>query len=247
MLIFDKEKHFRDLIENGFEKYPNKRDLTCLCEGWLSGGASVGDLKSLIINFCRRWNSKFNYAKSEGLIFDVLSNFNSSKKNEVSFEFCSLILIYNSEIEIIRAIKGKKYQKLAFAMLCLAKWRNVNYIYLNEGSSIHLKDIFSLVGLKDTIKNMNLCLNELDKQGFIDVQLRPIMKCFIPCVVDNGDIFCEFAINEENIMETLLSIVGVKCECCGKFFDRVKNNQKYCKDCGKKMNIAKTVARKKKV
>jgi len=244
MLIFDKEKHFENLEKNGFEKYPNKRDLTCLCEGWLKKGAKLDDLKFLMSNFCKQWNSKFNYAKSENLLLSVVSNFNLPTNNVTTFNFCNVILIYNSEIETIKRLSGKKAQKVAFAILCLAKWRNADYIYLNESSSIHLKDIFSLVGIKDTIKNMSLILHSLNEQGFIDVQLKPIMKCFVPSIVQSGDIFTEFNISEEAIGREMLKVVGFKCEKCGDFYDRIKNNQKYCSACAKVANIEKTIARK---
>lgn len=244
MLIFDEKQHFENLIDNGFEKYPNKRDLTCLCSGWISQGARVEDLKFLMTNFCKQWNIKFNYAKNENLLLGVVGCFTNREENKIKEYIHNRILIYSSEIEIIKRLSGKKNQKVAFAILCLAKWRNSNYIYLNDSSSIHLKDVFSLVGLKDTNKNMSLILHSLNEQGFLDVQLKPIMKCFIPCIVTSGEKSLEFDISEDSVKDNLLIIVGDKCEYCGKLFERIKNNQKYCSECGKKMNIIKTLERR---
>lgn len=244
MLIFDEKQHFENLGKNGFEKYPNKRDLTCLCSGWISQGAQIKDLKFLMSNFCKQWNIKFNYAKNENLLLSVVDSFKNNENNKIRAHINNRILIYNSEIEIIKQLSGKKNQKVAFAILCLAKWRNSNYIYLNDSSSIHLKDVFSLVGLKDTNKNMNLILHSLNEQGFLDVQLKPIMKCFIPCIVKEGEKFLDFEISEENVKKNLLEIIGCKCEYCGNLFERIKNNQKYCAECGKKMNIIKTLERR---
>lgn len=244
MLIFDEKQHFEDLEKNGFEKYPNKRDLTCLCFGWVSQGARIEDLKFLMSNFCKQWNIKFNYAKSESLLLEVIDSFKNNQENEIRKHFNSRILVYDSEIKIIKKLSGKKNQKVAFSLLCLAKWRNSNYVYLNDSSSIHLKDVFSLVGLKDTSKNMSLILHSLNEQGFLDVQLKPIMKCFIPCIATEGERCLEFNITENSIKENLLSIVGCECEYCGKLFEKIKNNQKYCSECGKKMNIIKTLARR---
>lgn len=231
MLVFDEKKHYEKIMENGFEKYPNKRDLSILCKFWILEGTSIDCLKDKIIYFCKKWNPHFNYAKSEPMILEVLNSFIEVKK-ENAFEFNPIITIYSSELDAIKKLKDYKLSKLAFVLVCLAKWRNANYIYLNSLSSIKLKDVFLFAEIKGTGKEYLLFLNKLKNLGFIDVQLKPILKCFIPCIEEDGEIFKEFSISDD-MVNVLKEEILPHCQRCGNPFERITNNQKYCKECAK--------------
>lgn len=230
MLIFDKRKHYEKLIEQGFEKYPNKRDLIVLCENWLAEGEIVENLYDRIIAFCKKWNSQFRPAKNEQLILSVLDQINNS--TEYKFSLNTNMKFYKTEIEEIKSITDKKLQKIMFIIMCLAKWRNANYIYLNCESSIKLKDIFDLARIKDTKINQMEMLHQLNSSGRIDTQLKPILKVFIPSICEDGECMFEFSIND-NMIQEWLNLVGVKCLRCGNGFEKNCNKQKYCKNCAK--------------
>lgn len=231
MLIFNKQKHYEKLMSEGFEKYPNKRDLLILCDIWMQKGISLSSLKDNIIDFCLKWNSEFNYAKNENLILSVIKEI-SKDKSEKSFEFNTTIVFYESEINKIKEIKDKNLQKILFIMISLAKWRNANYIYLNSGSSIKLKDIFNLARLKFTGKQQKMALYQLNSAGYTDVQLKPLLKLFIPCIEQEGNEKLSFIISDDMIDEWL-DITLPHCERCGKPFEKKSNKQKYCKECAK--------------
>ena len=236
MLIFDKNKQYINLLENGFEKYPNKRDLLILCEHWLKEeGCEITDLKDNIIRFCTKWNSQFNVAKSENLIISVLKEVEKRQEGNLVFEFNSTIVLYQNEINTIKALKEDKLQKVAFVILCLAKWRNVDYIYINSESTIKVKDIFELAKVKGTCNERVGILHQLNEAGFIDVQLKPILKLFIPCISSNAEEDVQvksFKISDELIIEWLKLIMPT-CERCGNPFIKNNNKQKYCKECAK--------------
>ena len=230
MLVFDEEEQYINLITNGFEKYPNKRDLVILCNHWLrENELSQEELKARMIDFCWKHNSQFNVAKSEGLIINVLNSLN--KPN--SFSFNNEIKITNNEIQALKRIENIKEQKIAFVMICLAKWRNANFIYLNQGSSIKISDLFKLAEINASKKEQYKILHKLNEQGDIDVQLKPILKCMIPCIV-NEDIVIEFSINNNLILEWEKYFMP-HCEKCGKPLTKTSNRQKYCADCAKKI------------
>lgn len=230
MLIFDENKQYENLIKNGFAKYPNRRDLKILCRRWLAEGVRICDLKENIIVFCTRFNSQFNYAKSEAMIVDVLNSLQDHKDTKISFEFCTKIVIYENELDKIKEIKDKNLQKLLFVMVSLAKWRNSNYIYLNSGSSIRVKDIFCLAGVDCTKKEQGMYLYALNNGGYIDTQLRPLLKLMIPWISNEGSEKLSFTISD-NMLEEWNKITLPHCCRCEKPFERHSSTQKYCKEC----------------
>ena len=246
MLIFNEYEQYNKLMNNGFEKYPNKRDLLILCKEWSRQGTDESQLIHDMIVFCKKWNSEFNSAKSEMLLMDTLKALKKQKENPPKFEFNKNIKIYKEEVDEIYNIKDKKLQKIAFVMVCLSKWRNANYIYLNSKSSISPKIICDLAGVKITAKQQKQYLHILNDIGFINVQLKPLLKCFIPCIKETPNIILNFEINDNMIFQWN-NLVNPKCEMCGMPFDRITNNQKYCKSCAADIRRLRDVERKKKI
>ena len=232
MLIFNEDTHYNHLMEYGFEKYPNKRDLVILCEHWLASGLAFEDLKDNIIDFCSKWNNQFNEAKNENLILSVIKQVKKNQENGKPFEYNKNIVFYRQELDTVLDIKDKNMQKVLFVIISLSKWRNANYIYLNSASSIKLKDIFTFAGIKATKKEQMMLFHELNENGYTDVQLKPLLKLLIPCIVNNGKFALSFTITE-NMVNELLNLILPHCERCGKPFEKQSNKQKYCKECAR--------------
>lgn len=231
MLVLNEQTHFNKLIKNGFEKYPNKRDLLILCNGWMCEKKySDEELKHKMIEFCKNYNSQFNSTKAETLFLNVLKDIHKEKK----FEFNNHINITKNEVISLKKLDTLKKQKVMFIILSLAKWRNSNYIYLNSGSSIKVSDIFDLAKIKCTKKEQFKLLHELNELGFIDVQLKPILKCMIPiCDCEANSVNgIEFDI-DDNLIFYWEDYVLPHCEICGNPFERKSNRQKYCAKCAK--------------
>lgn len=240
LLILDNEKHYDNLIAHGFEKYPNKRDLLLLCQMWYKNGTSFDALKDKMVDFCFTWNPHFNLAKNEQLLLDVIATLNQQLTTEAPFSFNYLINIYKEEILEIKKLKNNKLEKILFIIICLAKWRNANFIYLNAGSSIKLKDIFDLAQVKATKKQQLAMLHQLTEMGYLQPQLKPLMKCFIPCIVNEGTLI--EAVKIDDAMINMLPILYMpRCARCGKPFEQHSNRQKYCPECARIVNIEKTI------
>ena len=231
MVVLNEEPHFYKLNRSGFEKKPNKRDLIILCRGWLKEKKySSEELKHKMIEFCKNFNSQFNVSKSESLFVNVLK----SLEDQNSFEFMSHINISQNEIKSLIQLNNFKKQKVLFIMLCLAKWRNADFIYLNSGSSIKVSDIFELAKVKCTKKEQFRMLHELNNESFIDIQLKPILKCIIPICDTNSENIISFDI-DDNLIFHWENYILPHCEICGKPFERKSNRQKYCSECAKKV------------
>lgn len=248
MLVFDEDKQYEKLEQFGFEKYPNRRDLLILARKWLSEGTNIQNIYSLMVEFCLRFNPQFNSVLNENLLMSVINDIKQELKNGKKFYYKNNIKIYKNEVDSILSLNDKNLQRVAFIIVSLAKWRNANYIYLNASSSISLKIIFDLAKVKLTGKQQKEILHTLNVSGFIDVQLKPLLKCMIPCVSDTGDIAIDYMINND-LIDVWVNYISPKCQRCGVPIVKITNNQKYCAECAKivkqeKVNALKRAKRK---
>lgn len=233
MIIFDESVQYDNLIKNGFEKYPNKRDLTILGKKWMLDGATFDEILDKMIVFCKQFNSQFCYAKNENLFLNVIKSLKDIQNGIKSYEFNKKIEFCGEEIEKIKGIPEKNIQKVLFVIACLAKWRKANFIYLNSGSSIKVSDIFNFAHIKSSKRERYKILYELNKRGYIDVALKPLLKVWVPVICENIEDKqpqISFTINDDMINEWL-KLVNPLCERCHKPFEKKNNKQKYCKDC----------------
>lgn len=239
MIIFNERQHFENLIENGFEKYPNKRDLTIIGKYWLNDGISIDEIKVKLVEFCKLHNEKFNYAKSENMILSVVENLRTGNIPEIIKD--KVVELNTNEINEIKKIKDLDTQVVAFVILCLAKWNKTDYIYLNTSSLIKVSDIFALSNLKLTKEKQYKLLHELNNINFIDIQIKPFLKCIVPVLTtdyENNDIELKVNVNEE-LYQSWLNYVLPNCLSCGKGFIKMANSQKYCKECALKIKRGK--------
>lgn len=230
MILFNEQEHINNLLNNGFQKYPNQRDLILLCKYWLDKGIDYCDLKDNMIEFCYRFNNKFNYPKNENLIMSVLEIMQS--ENLPKYFYDNNVTINTIILEEIKKIPDTEAQKIAFVILCLAKWKNNDYIYLNNSSTIKISEIFKLANIQCTKENQYKILNKLYLCGFLNIQLKPILKCFIPLLQNNYDICNEITfIIDNNLIQVWYDYIYPHCLCCGKGFEKKSNSQKYCRKC----------------
>lgn len=233
MIILDENKHFNKLINEGFEKYPNKRDLIILCKHWISDGFEVDELCSKMKEFCSKWNSRFNYAKSENLFITVINSIKNPENYQKNFEFSKNITIFKEESSVLSQITDEKQRKVLFVLISLAKWRNSDFVYFNSGGSLKVKEVFALAGVNLTIAKQKILLHELQKMGYIDIQLKPLLKCFIPIIKTEGEKHWDFDISDEVVSQIKNISLSARCVRCGSLFEKHNNKQKYCEQCAK--------------
>lgn len=229
MIIFSEDEHYNNLMQNGFEKYPNKRDLTILGKRWLITGYKLSELKDKIIEYCKMFYSEFSPVKSENLINSVISTLESGEIPDYFND--TEIVLYSNEIERIKRIPNKDSQKVAFIILCLAKWNKSNNIYLNSKSLIKISDIFNLSQLKCSKKSQYAILKELSDNQFINVKMKPLLMCEIPVLQNENSGESYKARMSSNIIQVWYDIIYPHCCICGKGFEKKSNSQKYCKKC----------------
>lgn len=246
MIVFNQKMQFDNLIKNGFEKYPNFRDLTILAKEWFFiDKLDEKSIKSQLFSFCVEKVTTFNEENIRKLIQKVM------KKLKVTDKYTEIpekLTFFKEEVEQISKIINKEWQKIIFIFCCLSKLRKSDGIYLNSQNSMKLSDIFDLCGIKKTKKEQEFYLYELNKANLLTVDLKPLLKYHPVCLRKEGEIALEITPSCDMISE-LLKINGtpiIKCLRCGKEVFKTNNRVKYCPECARIIHIEKTMESKKK-
>lgn len=200
MLIFDSKVHFNNLIQNGFEQYPNKRDLIILSKYWLLNGVvSHETLKENLISFCKKWNTQFNFTKSEDLILKVIETVKSNEIMMPEDYYCKNIKFSKKEVKFLNKIENYQYLAVLFVLMTLCKWYKTPFVYLNSNSSVHISDIFAFAGVKKSRLEQLQILHWLNENNYINIQLKPLLKCNVLILDDVGEANIQFEIDDKMI------------------------------------------------
>lgn len=230
MIIFNDKSKLERLMRKGFEKFINNTDLHILCRAYREEGLKNSEIYTKIVSFCRKWRVDFNEAHYQDKILRAIEG---SDKKKIS----SHRVVFNSyEIGRIKELKEHDLMKFAFVCMCLAKKDGVDFIYLNTNGIYKLSDICSLAGIKKTKKQQEAYLHLLYLKGFLDCDLKPLLRCRFLHIRDGGDELLNFIPDVDLIMnfESLFSEDIVRCSKCDKLmYDNFKIPP-ICKYCSEK-------------
>jgi len=163
------------------------------------------------------------------------------------------IPISKSEIYKILGIKSNRYkahnaktlQKLAFSLLCLAKYQLMlgrNEPWVN----ISIDKLFKIANIDCSSREAQIMhLLDLKNLGLIDVTSSSSDSAFKVLYVEPGE--PEITVDNLNqcgmIYEQYLGTPYIRCEYCGWLTPKNSNRTKFCDDCYKQNNREKTVLR----
>lgn len=155
--------------------------------------------------------------------------------------------ITQSEMDKINALNGKQIKRLAFTLLCLAKyWDAVNP---NGDHWVNTKDsdIMRMANINTSIKRQSAMYADLCREGLISFSKK----------VDNTNVRVCFSADDSPVVfisdfrslgRQYLMVVGepyFECDNCGvvsKYSDPAKGRkQKYCKECAIKVAMQQRV------
>lgn len=157
------------------------------------------------------------------------------------------IHITKNEADVVRGLKGKQLQRLAFTLLCLAKYWNLYSAKNDSWVRTPDNDIMRYANIKTSVKRQSAMYHDLMECGLIRFAKK----------VDNTNVRVNFLDDSpaeieiddfRNLGNQYLMYVGepyFKCECCGVVTKR--NNpdkgrkQKYCNTCAVKIKTQQSV------
>ncbi len=115
MIIFNQHEQYENLIKNGFEKYPNFRDLMILAKEWkFVENMEPKDIKTRLIGFCNSKVDNFDEAKSQELIKNVIEKL---KKTQNYTELPLKLVFFKGELDQILQVVNKEWRKIIFIFL----------------------------------------------------------------------------------------------------------------------------------
>lgn len=158
----------------------------------------------------------------------------STKAEKYALCECRGVWITKNELITIKEISNKVLERLAFTLLCLAKFRNFRSSNNNNWVNYSNGEIYKLACINTTAFDKDLKFNQLKELGLIEYAKK----------VDNLNIRVLY-IDDDSENKLFISDFRklgyewrlykgekyIRCSDCG-VLTRVKaNNQKYCKDC----------------
>lgn len=149
---------------------------------------------------------------------------------------CDGIWVTENELKTINEIHDKVLERLAFTILCLAKFRNYRNPNNNNWVNYSNGEIYSLACINTTAFEKDIKFNRLRELGLIEYAKK----------VDNLNIQILYIDDdsEKKLFVSDFRKLGyewrlykgekyVRCSDCGILVKRTSNRKKYCKDCGK--------------
>lgn len=179
-----------------------------------------------------KWENTLEFAINRALKYDAIQ--------------IDGISITASEMEKIDALEGKQIKRLAFTLLCLAKyWNAVNP---NCDSWVNNKDgdIMRMANVKTSIKRQSLMYHTLNELGMIQFSRRVDNTNVRVCFVEDGDMVLTVT-DFRNLGYQYLKYHGepyFECQNCGiviKQNTSAGRKLKYCTECAAEVHTQQMV------
>lgn len=251
ILIVTNERKYADGVLSGTQKRMLKNPqstLNILGKYYFLEGLDKSEISEKLQEYIDKNHLANSQKQSKSMISFATKNLGKYPLVEIDE-----IQISKPEINRIMNIKSMRYkahnartlQKLAFSLLCLAKFqlaKGRNEPWVN----IKVDKLFKIANVDcSSCETQILHLLDLKNLGLIEVTSSASDSAFKILYVDPGE--TEITVSDINecgkVYEQYFGTPYVRCEYCGGL-TRVKSNRtKYCNDCYKQNNREQTVQR----
>ena len=235
-VIFDEARHAEDVLRApNLGGHPHQ-SLVCVARYYMAYGFREDAIRERI-------NGLYNRGLDCGFI-DIADSVlkEAGRRGLADIRFLSVTA---AELEIIRGIDGLRRQRLAFALLVIAKYQNELNPRNHNWVNFRHKDIFAMANIKVSVRDQYLLLNDLKTLGLLKYNRR----------VDNLDVRVLYANDEgaavmeiydmRNLGYQLMRRQGgsfLECQGCGAVVPRKSPRQMYCAECSKLENAKRSLA-----
>lgn len=156
---------------------------------------------------------------------------NADRYPLVQIEF---VPITKKELEVISSINNIRLERLAFVLLCFAKFNNLRNKNNNNWVNYNIRDIFKIARIPTTIEKQCLFLNDIKQLGLIKYSKKiENININVLYINDNSDIVLKINDFRELGYEYMLwkGYKYIRCGECGILVKQKNNRIKYCKYC----------------
>lgn len=252
IVIVTNERKYAEGVFNGTQKRMLKKPqstLNILAKYYFSMGLEKSEISEKLCEYIDKNHLSNSPERHKSMISIATKNLGKYPLVEIDE-----IPISKLEIDKIMSIKSTRYkahnarslQKLAFSLLCLAKFqlaKGRNEPWVN----IKIDKLFDIANIDCSSRETQIMhLIDLRDLGLIEVTASASDHSFkiLYAEPESENEITVFDINEcGKIYEQYLGTPYVRCKYCGGL-TRVKSNRtKYCDECSKQINREKTVLR----
>lgn len=164
----------------------------------------------------------------------------ASKADKYSLCECNGVWITENELFTIENLNNKVLERLAFTLLCLAKFRNYRNSKNNNWVNDEDSEIYKMACITTNAFDKGIRFNTLRESGLIQYAKK----------INNLNVQILF-VDDESDKKLFISDFRklgyewrlykgekyIRCVDCGVLTRKTSNRQKYCSSCGKEMNV----------
>lgn len=176
--------------------------------------------------------NNFSLAKWQSTLLDLAKN--AKKYPLININY---IPVTENELLTINEIDSKPMKRLAFTLLCLAKYRNTINYKNNDWVGYKFKDIFKMSNVNATKREQGVYIHDMKTLGLIKMNKMVDNLSINVCYIDKENSSEVLQITDlRNLGYEYLLYSGenfIRCEECGVLFRKRGTTDKYCCDCKK--------------
>lgn len=241
-IVLNEHEWAREQIENKSLGSKPYETFCRVAKYYLNKGLSKRDVRKQLDNFlvlCEptaslpKWSETLDYALARAAKYEAI---------EIDY-----IPITDTEMKTIDALETKQIKRLAFTLLCLAKyWDRVN---VKGDHWVNSKDcdIMRMANINTSIKRQSLMYHTLSELGLVRFSKKVDNTNVRVMFIEDGEVVMKIS-DFRNLGYQYLKYHGepyYECQNCGltvKMKDNpVGRKQKYCRECAVEINIQKTI------
>lgn len=232
MIILDEKKYAEKCLKNGLMDLKPYYVLCLLAKYYHHLGYRKKKITSLLLDYLSKYYPRyeFNEFSWKESIDKIARNVGKHKLYEISG-----VKITKSEMETIQNIHNKVLERLAFTMLCLAKFYNLKNPKNNGWVNTDSKEIYKYARISCKAIEREIKIGKLRNIGLIELPKKNgNLNCRVTFINDDDDEELFISDFRELGYEYLLYKGGnfIRCAECGILTRGNKSgNKKYCKDC----------------
>lgn len=241
VVLKENEWAYEHIMANDLGDKPSET-LKRVARYYIDKGYSTANVKKQLDTFILKCNPTASLPKWADTIDRAVSF--ASKYPSINIES---INITDKEMSKIDALEGKQLKRLAFTLLCLAKYwvsasPDSNYWVNNKDT-----EIMKLANINTSVKRQGLMYWTLRELGMVQFSKKVDNTNVRVCFAEDGEVVLRVT-DLRNLGYQYLMYHGepyFECKCCGmttKYRNPSKTGgQKYCAECAGKMYIQQTI------
>lgn len=233
MIILNEKEYAEKCLENGIvDRNPYQAIATLSKYYYHCCNFRKKKIVSLLTDFLKKYYPRYELNEYQWL--DTINKLATRAKSQPPYEI-SGVKVTKSEMSIIKSLSSKSLEKLAFTMLCLAKFNNLRNPTNNGWVNTSRNEIYNLARYSCSKDNRDINIGKLRQKGLVELPKRnDNLNCRVTFVDNEGDEEL-FVSDFRELGYEYQKYKGenfIRCAECGILTRGNKNGtKKYCKDC----------------